>query len=200
MRTSARSGSPARSPCESLPSPEDTGCARLGKYGCQSSTQLIQSIRTIANRAIYRVFTVNKPCIPIPKGLRRGDPQRRNHNQTDGLRQVRQRRDLLPPVDPQDRPTDEKKRHIRADFGRQGSRLSLQSSLFSSRSRPINAAAALAEPAPSPPCTGRFFWMWISTSAAISSPSRAPATIFQAVFLSSVGTPGWFEVSKMLGL
>jgi len=67
----------------------------------------------------------------------------------------------------------------------------------SSFSRPRRVAAAFAEPAPRPPWTGKFFWMWMLTSAEKLSRASVSSTIFQAVLRASVGTPGWLVVRVM---
>ena len=54
------------------------------------------------------------------------------------------------------------------------SRSSSFSAAPSSRSNPSNAAAAFADPAPRPPCTGSRFSIWISTSAATSEHRQRP--------------------------
>jgi hypothetical protein len=66
-----------------------------------------------------------------------------------------------------------------------------------SRSNPIKAAAAFADPAPIPPCTGNRFSIWIATSAATPIRASAFSTIFQQVFRPSNGTRPSFEVSEI---
>jgi len=74
---------------------------------------------------------------------------------------------------------------------------SLANSTPNSRSNPNSAAAAFADPAPTPPCTGNFFSMWIATSAVTPSRPKHRSTIRQAVFRASRGTKGWFVVNEI---
>ena len=67
----------------------------------------------------------------------------------------------------------------------------------SSRSRPSRAAAALADPAPSPPWMGRRFSMWIVTAAAMPRTASVRSAVFHAVLRLSRGTRPSFEVSDM---
>ncbi len=67
----------------------------------------------------------------------------------------------------------------------------------SSVSSPTSAATAFADPAPSPPCTGSRFSIWISTAAEIPSSPSASSTIFHAVLRPSVGTRRSFEVIRI---